>query len=85
MELQKNIFYEKTSCLNDELRRVLLGTLSFAMAMQYAFKFQSECKYPKMMQVLHLNYITLLKEPSNIIVNNFAIPSFSWINMFGII
>ncbi len=35
--------------------------LSFGKAMQYPSKFQGECKYPKMMQVLHLNYIILFK------------------------
>ncbi len=49
------------SCLSDELKKVLLGTLGFAMVMQYPSKFQGECKYPKMMQVLHLNSITLFK------------------------
>jgi hypothetical protein len=32
--------------------------LSFHRVMQYPSKFQGECKYPKMMQVLHLNSIT---------------------------
>jgi hypothetical protein len=35
--------------------------LGFGKAMQYPPKFQSECKYPKMMQVLHLNSIILFK------------------------
>jgi len=48
-------------CLNNKLRKVLLGTLSLLYAMQYPFKFQGECKYPKMMQVLYLNSITLFK------------------------
>jgi uncharacterized membrane protein len=34
--------------------------LSFGKVVQYP-KFQGECKYPKMMQVLHLNSITLFK------------------------
>jgi hypothetical protein len=35
--------------------------IGFAIAMQYPSKFQGECKYPKMMQALHLNSITLFK------------------------
>jgi hypothetical protein len=35
--------------------------IGFGEAMQYPSKFQGECKYPKMMYVLHLNSITLFK------------------------
>jgi hypothetical protein len=38
-----------------------------------------------MIWVLHLNSIALFKWPSTINVINFAIPSFTWINMYGII
>ncbi len=41
----------------------------------------NECKYPMIMQVLHLNSITLFKWPFTINVEFFAIPSFTWINM----
>jgi hypothetical protein len=51
MELQKKMIFTKKSYLNDKLKKVLLGILSFFMAMQYPSKFQNECKYPKMMQV----------------------------------
>jgi hypothetical protein len=34
--------------------------LGFGRVMQYPSKFHGECKYFKMMQVLHLNSITLL-------------------------
>jgi hypothetical protein len=37
----------------------IIFLLGFGKAMQYPSKFHSECKYPKMMQVLHLNSITL--------------------------
>jgi hypothetical protein len=39
----------------------IIFLLSFGKAMQYPFKFHGESKYPKMMQVLHLNSITLFK------------------------
>jgi len=45
---KKNLM-QKTSCLSDKPRRVLLGILGSAMVMQYASMFQGECKYPKMM------------------------------------
>jgi hypothetical protein len=35
--------------------------LGFGRAMQYPSKFHGECKYLKMMHVLHLNSITLFK------------------------
>jgi hypothetical protein len=35
--------------------------LGFGRAMQYPSKFHGECKYPKMMHVLHLNSMTLSK------------------------
>jgi len=38
---KKNLM-QKTSCLSDKPRRVLLGTLGFAMVMQYTSMFQSE-------------------------------------------
>jgi hypothetical protein len=59
--------------------------LSFGRAMQYPSKFHGECKYPKMMQVLHLNSITLFKWHFTINLKNFAIPLFIWINMSGMI
>ncbi len=43
--------------------------------------FHGECKYPMMMQVLHLNSIILFKWPFTVNVKNFVIPSFTWINM----
>jgi hypothetical protein len=59
--------------------------LGFVRVMQYLSTFHGECKYPKMMQVLHLNSRTLFKWHFTINVKNFAIPSFTWINMFGMI
>ncbi len=59
--------------------------LSFGRAMQYPSKFHGECKYPKMIHVLHLNSISLFKWHSTINVKFFTIPSFTWINMFGMI
>ncbi len=41
--------------------------------------------YHNMIRVLHLNSITLFKWPSTINVTNFAIPSFTWINMYDMI
>jgi uncharacterized membrane protein len=35
--------------------------IGFGRAMQYLSKFHGECKYPKMMQLLHLNSIILFK------------------------
>jgi hypothetical protein len=35
--------------------------LGFGRAMEYPCTFHGECKYPKMMQVLHLNSIILFK------------------------
>jgi hypothetical protein len=35
--------------------------LGFGKVMQYPSTFHGECKYPKMMHVLHLNSITLFK------------------------
>jgi len=63
----------------------IIFLVNFHKATQYPSKFHGECKYPKMMQVLHLNYITLCKWHSTINVKNFAIPSFIWINMSGMI
>jgi len=36
----KKDILQKTSCLSDDPRKVMLGTVGFAMAMQYPFKFQ---------------------------------------------
>ncbi len=63
----------------------IIFLLGFGRPTQYPSKFHGECKYPKMMQVLHLNYITLFKWHSTINVKNFAIPPFTWINVFGMI
>jgi len=41
--------------------------------------------YHNMIWVFHLKFVTLLKWPSTINVTNFAIPSFIWINMSGMI
>jgi hypothetical protein len=47
--ITKKHLMQKMSCLSDEPRKVLLGTLGSTMVMQYTSKFQGECKYPKMM------------------------------------
>jgi len=39
----------------------ILFLLGFGRVVQYPSKFQGECKYPKMMHILHLNYIALFK------------------------
>jgi hypothetical protein len=59
--------------------------LGFGRVMQYLSTFYGECKYPKMTRVLQLNSIILFKWYSSINVKNFTIPSFIWINMFGMI
>ncbi len=41
-----------------QCRASIVLLLGFGKAMQYPSKFQGECKYPKMMQVSHLNSIT---------------------------
>jgi len=65
-----------------------MNFMIYWQGIKYFFKnlmFQGECKYPMMMQVLHLNSITLFKWPSTINMKNFAIPSFTWINMEGML
>jgi hypothetical protein len=55
----------------------IVSLLGFGRVTQYPSKFHGEYTYPKMMQVLHLNSITLVKLPFIINVKNFAIPSFT--------
>jgi hypothetical protein len=55
--------------------------LDFSRIMQHPSKFHGECKYPKIMHVLELNSMILFKRPFTINVKNFAIPSFTWINI----
>ncbi len=52
---------------------------------QNIFMFHDEWKYPMMMHVLHLNSITLFKWLFTINVKNFAIPSFTRINMYDML
>jgi hypothetical protein len=55
--------------------------IGFGRAMQYPSRFHGECKHPKMMHILYLNFITLFKWPPTINMKNFVILSFTWINM----
>ncbi len=41
--------------------------IGFGRAMQYPFKFHGECKYSKMMQVLHLKSIRHIQTPKDML------------------